>query len=276
MGVPDASRDAAGRLTTQGYWDRTWRSTSQGQRRVRRLRRRERLEWDFASVLGRALDRADRSADPPRVLEIGCANSIWLPYLARERRAVVEGVDFSERGCELARENLSAQGLAGTIVCADFFDYAPGARGRFDVVMSCGLVEHFTDIPSVLRTMAELLRPGGVLFASVPNLVGRYGRAQAMVDASVLAHHVALTPDDLLSHATAAGLRSIERGYCGGPPRVGSLNPSHARWAGATTARVFAQAAFGIDYAVSIAARAVRWRPTRTGPFVYVFGETAR
>ncbi len=113
-----------GRLTTRTYWDHSWRGASAGRRRVKRLRRLEALDWQFGQLLLRAVDRAKQDDRPVRVLEIGCANSIWLPFLAREAHADVAGVDFSERGCDLARQNLAAEGCGGSIVCADFFDTA--------------------------------------------------------------------------------------------------------------------------------------------------------
>lgn len=263
-----------GRLTTRTYWDHSWRGASAGRRRVKRLRRLEALDWQFGRLLRRAVDRAKQGERPARVLEIGCANSIWLPFLAREARADVVGVDFSERGCDLARQNLAAEGYAGSIVCADFFEYRQRAPQLFDLVMSFGLVEHFEDVPSVLRSMRALLRPGGVLFASVPNLGGLYGRMQALIDADVLRQHLVLGALELEAHGREAGLVDLETGYVGGAPRLSALNLSHVNWLPSAALRVLSQGGFMIDYAVSQPLRLLG-RP-RSGaylaPYAYMCG----
>jgi 2-polyprenyl-6-hydroxyphenyl methylase/3-demethylubiquinone-9 3-methyltransferase len=242
---------AEGRLTTRTYWDHSWRGASDGRRRVKRLRRLEALDWQFGQLLLRAVDRAKRGDQPVRVLEIGCANSIWLPFLAREAHADVVGVDFSERGCDLARQNLAAEGCTGSIVCADFFEYRQHAVPPFDLVVSFGLIEHFEDVAGVLRSMGSLLRPGGVLFASVPNLGGLYGRMQTLVDAEVLRQHLVLGALELSAHARDAGLVDVETGYVGGAPRLSALNFSHVDWLPSAAVRVLSQGGFIIDYAVS-------------------------
>src|SRR3982751_593399 len=51
--------------------------------------------------------------DQSRLLEIGCARSLWLPYFAREFGFEVAGIDYSEIGCEQEREILSRAGVEG-------------------------------------------------------------------------------------------------------------------------------------------------------------------
>src|SRR5690606_1159234 len=73
----------------------------------------------FRSVLG-STDWRGR-----RLLEIGCGNSVLLPYLAREFGFEPTGLDYSELGCKRARESLAREKIRGTIHCEDFF--APSA-----------------------------------------------------------------------------------------------------------------------------------------------------
>ncbi len=117
--------------------------------------------------------------------------------------------------------------------------------------MSFGLIEHFEDVAGVLRSMGSLLRPSGVLFASVPNLGGIYGRMQKLVDAKVLRQHLVLGALELSAHARDAGLIDVETGYVGGAPRLSALNFSHIDWLPSAAVRVLSQAGFIIDYAVS-------------------------
>ena len=43
------------------------------------------------------------TARPLRLLEIGCAQSRWLPYFARDWGYQVAGLDYSELGCAQSR-----------------------------------------------------------------------------------------------------------------------------------------------------------------------------
>src|SRR5437588_8131675 len=90
---------------------------------------------DYGSiVLARALLEEMERAKPSSILEVGCGNSIWLPYVGRKTGVPVAGLDYSEAGCELARQQLAAEGVAGKIFCADLFQTDPIEVGRYDFV----------------------------------------------------------------------------------------------------------------------------------------------
>lgn len=132
-------------------------------------RLRDHADSSFHHVFQRAL------ADLPpgsRLLEIGCARSRLLPYFASHFRFDVTGIDYSETGCDQARALLEAAGVSGTFIMADLFDPPREMLDRFDVVCSFGVVEHFRDVASCLRSMRLLLNDSGRMLTSVPNLVG--------------------------------------------------------------------------------------------------------
>ena len=80
-----------------------------------------------------------------RVLEIGCAQSRWLPYFAREWGYRVAGLDYSELGCRQSRDLLAREGIAGEIYHQDLFCPRPDQVSSFDLIFSNGVVEHFQD-----------------------------------------------------------------------------------------------------------------------------------
>jgi cyclopropane fatty-acyl-phospholipid synthase-like methyltransferase len=92
-----------------------------------------------------------------RFLEVGCAGGRWLVYFHRAFGYSVTGCDYSETGCETARQALSRAGIAGEVIQDDLFRL----EGRWDVVFSGGLVEHFTDAKGVLAKFLSLLNGGG-------------------------------------------------------------------------------------------------------------------
>lgn len=214
------------RLTNEAYWNTTW-----SQRRLRKPGRWERHPAVRAMIRlidGQlALLPPDRRARP-RILEVGCADSYWLPFLARTRGADVTGVDFSEIGCEQAREQLARQQVQGTVVCGDFFAVAPLGK-KFDLVISFGFIEHFEPPSRALAPMLSCLSAGGRLYAVVPNLHGVYGPLQWLINPSVYHAHVRLTQSELHAAALAAGLDDVRTGYSGGPLHFGVLNFAKGR-----------------------------------------------
>jgi len=94
------------------------------------------------------------------ILEIGCGDSVILPFVANQCGAkTVAGIDYEPTGCELAGRRLEAAGVSGRVYCRDVFQIQPGDVGEFDMVFSLGLIEHFKETTSVLNTLRTLVRP---------------------------------------------------------------------------------------------------------------------
>jgi SAM-dependent methyltransferase len=156
------------------------------------------------------------------LLEIGCANSVWLPYFARLGFRVA-GIDYSEIGCAQTRAAFDAAGVDAELVCADAFSPPESFIERFDAVFTLGVLEHFDDTAKAIAAFARFLRSGGVLLTVVPNVRGANGLVQRVVNPRVLRMHVPLTPAALSSAQTAAGLTTISSRYFI-PSNFGVLN----------------------------------------------------
>lgn len=126
------------------------------------------------------------------LLEIGCARSAWLPYFQRQFGFQVAGLDYSELGCQQARDVLGAAGVEGTIVCANLFAPPHHMQGAFDVVVSFGVVEHFENTADALAACSAFLRPGGRMVTLIPNMRGAVGWLQRWADRGVYDIHVPL------------------------------------------------------------------------------------
>lgn len=149
------------------------------------------------------------------IMEVGCGNSIWLPYLARKTGAAAYGLDYSEKGCELARRNLRAHGLEGKIWSADLFASPPEEIGQFDFVYSLGLVEHFSDLEGVLAALLKFVKPGGVLFTLVPNLRSVHGLMTWMWQPELFAKHELVGKRQLVRAYKNLGLQAVRAQYLG-------------------------------------------------------------
>jgi 2-polyprenyl-3-methyl-5-hydroxy-6-metoxy-1,4-benzoquinol methylase len=139
-----------------------------------------------------------------KLLEIGCARSAWLPYFAKEFSFQVYGIDYSEIGCQQARQILSNVALEGEIICANFFSPPKSMMGVFDVVVSFGVAEHFEDTNSCIDQFSQFLKPNGLLITIIPNLTGWLGFLQKTFNEAVYKIHIPINVKELkLSHLKA-------------------------------------------------------------------------
>lgn len=194
--------DKAGRA----FWDRTWQPRG--------------ALWPTDPALAVARDPylaeqrsvllACLSAHGPdaRVLEVGCARSLWLAHLASQH-VRVSGIDYSAVGCAQTSQLLRAHELDAEIRCADALSPPDDWLNAFDVVMSFGVAEHFTDTAMVLRAFARYLKPAGHLLTVIPNMTGLPGAIQRLLDPNVFAVHVPLGVDELRASHNAAGLQPL-------------------------------------------------------------------
>jgi SAM-dependent methyltransferase len=111
-------------------------------------------------MFGRHLDRIERLLRPGRVLDVGCATGDFL-LLARERGWNTLGVDPSP-----AREQAMAAGVRMVGRTIDDADVAPHS---IDLITFWDVLEHLPDPVTSLRRARELLAPGGLVAATVPN-----------------------------------------------------------------------------------------------------------
>jgi hypothetical protein len=143
------------------------------------------------------------------LLEIGCAGSASLPYFARHFGFSVTGIDYSETGCQQARAVLERERVRGQVVCADLFSPSDSLLGRFDVVVSFGVV-------SILRhrgciASGEFL--AGQVICRIPNMTGANGRLQMLLNRRLFDMHVPLDREMLAGSHRAAGLTVVSCDY---------------------------------------------------------------
>lgn len=150
---------------------------------------------------------------PGRLIEVGCANSAWLPWYSTGLGAEVWGLDYSEPGAREARAVLARSGVDGTIVCADMFNPPDELRGTFDAVVSWGVVEHFEDTSAALSAIAELLAPSGRMLTLIPNMAGATGWLSKVTNRPVYDTHEVIDRERLARAHRDAGLDLLRCDY---------------------------------------------------------------
>ena len=99
-----------------------------------------------------------------RILDVGCGGGLMSEPLARLGAQVV-GVDASPGNIAAARLHAESQGVALDYRLGDPTDVLSPDE-QFDVVLALEVVEHVSDVPAFVDTVAKSVTPGGLLFAS--------------------------------------------------------------------------------------------------------------
>jgi cyclopropane-fatty-acyl-phospholipid synthase len=127
-----------------------------------------------------------------RLLDIGCGWGGLICWAAGRYGVGALGVTLSELQVEEARRRIAAAGL-GDRVEARVQDYRdiPG-EGEFDKIVSVGMYEHvgLANLPVYFRTIARLLKPGGILVNHGITSGDRDGRGRGPPGGEFIDRHV--------------------------------------------------------------------------------------
>lgn len=154
------------------------------------------------------------------LLEVGCGDGGTLGYLrsiGRVERAV--GLELFPSAAQAARAH------ADLVIEGDIETIELDLElGSFDAILCLDVLEHLIDPWATVRKLSELLRPGGVLVASIPNvrhasllaqlvLRGRWDYAESgLLDRTHLRFFTRATATELLE---SSGLRLDRWGATG-------------------------------------------------------------
>src|SRR5690606_13056890 len=109
-----------------------------------------------------------------RVLDVGCGDGVFLDRLAQDldrRDAAYVGVDYSEH--QLAK----AAALPYDFHKCDLGSGIPFPDATFDVVHAAEVIEHLLNPDLLVDEAARVLKPGGHVVITTPNLHAWFNRA---------------------------------------------------------------------------------------------------
>lgn len=201
-----------GNKTIKGYWDSMWQSGGAAKKiEPRAPGIRNYTTRKFHAYFKRVFSSLDTGQS--KLLEIGCANSVWLPYFDKEFGFNVSGLDYSEIGCDRAKRNLDSNGIEGEVVCADLFSPPSHMLGGYDVVVSFGVAEHFEDTSKCLQALSMFLKSDGLLITNIPNMAGSLGFVQKHINRPVFDIHNPINREEFLYAHEVAGCEIVECDY---------------------------------------------------------------
>jgi 2-polyprenyl-6-hydroxyphenyl methylase / 3-demethylubiquinone-9 3-methyltransferase len=124
-----------------------------------------------------ALKHFDRSASARRPLEglslldIGCGGGLLTEPLTR-LGASVTGIDAGAKNIAVAKLHAERSGLP--IEYRETTSEALAAEGKtYDIVLNMEVVEHVDNVPLYMKSCADLVAPGGLLFSATINRTAR-------------------------------------------------------------------------------------------------------
>lgn len=103
---------------------------------------------------------AAKTPPNPNVLDMGCGTGGTMKALADLGRFT--GLDVNEKAAQFARQRTGNQVLTGSATDLPF------ATDLFDVVLSLDVFEHIEDHDRAVSEVRRVLKPGGLMIATVP------------------------------------------------------------------------------------------------------------
>lgn len=142
--------------------------------------------------------RIERYIRTGRILDIGCGRGLFL-HVMQGHGWEVTGVEFNRKTAENLSRTYSIPVVHGDMAEWNFPD------ASFDVVTMYHVLEHLQNPLETIRKCSSLLRRGGLMVVSVPNIYG----VQATFGKR---HWFHLDPPLHLHHFSEEGLANILRG----------------------------------------------------------------
>jgi SAM-dependent methyltransferase len=113
----------------------------------------------------------------------------------------------------LSANQLSQQDVK--VIEGDLFKHQPVQQ--YDLVLSCGLIEHFQDTKDIIARHLQFLNVGGTLLITLPNFTGVNGWVQRIYDIENYNKHNidSMNPALLAACCKELGLQQVEAYYYG-------------------------------------------------------------
>jgi SAM-dependent methyltransferase len=167
----------------------------------------------FHKELGESIKRQQLKT----AIELGGFPGYYAVFLKKYFRLDVTLLDYFVHQ-PITNELLERNGLQEQdihIIETDLFNYKP-ATG-YDLVLSCGLIEHFQDTADIINRHIAFLNPGGTLFITLPNFKALNGWFQKNFDRENYDKHNidCMDPALLAGICEKAGLTVVQSRYYG-------------------------------------------------------------
>jgi len=141
------------------------------------------------------------SQKPVRLLDAGCGDGVQLQMLTQIQEMEVWGVDNNPLRASRAKRNFPIT----HIVCGDLLQL-PFLPASFDIILCSQVVEHIPQDELLLKKLANLLKPNGLLILGTPN----EGCLMARLRNRVLERNILKTTDHIHFYTESVIRQKVE------------------------------------------------------------------
>ncbi|MBE7178439.1 MAG: methyltransferase domain-containing protein [Mucilaginibacter polytrichastri] len=193
-------------LTDRKFWEDYWRSKPDLDVHIP-------ADYTFSAQLSAIV----HDQKPTTAIELGGFPGYYAVFLRKYLAVKSTLFDyFIERGIIsslLKKNNLNDDVIE--VIEGDLFSYVP--EQRYDLVLSCGLIEHFDNTEEIIKSHLAFLKPGGTLFITLPNFKAVNGWVQKRFDLHNFSKHnlASMDVEKLAAIAKKLGLAHVRCGYFG-------------------------------------------------------------
>ncbi len=138
-----------------------------------------------------------------RVLDVGCAYGFMLQRFPNSFRKF--GVDVSKYAVEIARKKLPS----ATFKIMGAEEKLPFKKDFFDIILFNDVLEHLENPEIALKNIFRMLKKGGILYITTPNL--NIVRKKIFRNSDKKVHHISLfSHSSLISLLNGLGFKIVE------------------------------------------------------------------
>jgi SAM-dependent methyltransferase len=193
-------------LTDRSFWKAFWESKKD-------LIFAIKPDYYFGTIMAKLI--ADKQVKT--AIELGGFPGYYSTYLKKYQHLNTTLFDYYVDE-DIINRLLAANGLKPgdiNIIESDIFTYQ--SDKLYDMVLSFGLIEHFNDTRDIIKRHLQFLKPGGVLFITLPNFKGVNGWVQRTFDRSNYDKHFieSMNLQLLIKACQELGLTEVESYYHG-------------------------------------------------------------
>jgi 2-polyprenyl-3-methyl-5-hydroxy-6-metoxy-1,4-benzoquinol methylase len=147
------------------------------------------------------------------VLDVGCDNGSHTIKCAEVCKMMI-GFDYNENALKIARNQIKRNGIENIkIIKHDAESKFPFDKNQFDKVLFLDILEHINKRKFVLSQIKKVLKPGGLLILSIPNVDSSWKRLQKRVNLNPYAdpdHKIEYTRNTINQELEINGFEILE------------------------------------------------------------------
>ncbi len=196
----------ANELTDRTFWQKYWESKKGLIVEIPR-------KYTFSDIFDRVFSEQKINS----AIELGGFPGYYAVFLKKYYQAETTLLDYFIYP-SITKELVKRNGLAESdlaIIEADLFNHKP--QKQYDLVLSCGLIEHFKDTKDIIAKHVPFLNDEGTLLITLPNFRGINGWVQKNFDRYNFEKHYldCMNPTYLAQIAKDLDLKNVEAFYYG-------------------------------------------------------------